>query len=182
MRSKFTTDTKLRKVVIGLSIIVAIIFVGWLAWFVASTFAFVDQTNQALLPAAVVPVASSIIKEPPVVEAPVPEEVPQVTTEPVAVAPAPTASEAPQVATPLQAPPSRWTPVFDTVGIPEADRPIILELAMSGFDWRLAGCACGQAARALTSPESRFTYLNLYVMNKYGSWSAARDQAVQGNW
>ena len=177
MRTKLSND-RLRKTIIGLSVFAVIIFVGWFAWLLASTASVSDQVQHAAAPVVAAPVFSSLAKKSTDLIPEAPAELPAGEVEaPVQTAPV-AQEEAP--AQPVSSSP--WTEVLDTVGIPQADQAIVLELTMTGFEWNLTNCGCGFAVMALSSPEARFTHLNNYVNKHYGSWSAARDQAAQGSW
>lgn len=178
MRTKLSTNDRIRTAIIGLSVIAAIVFVGWLAWVLASITSFGDQVQHAAAPVVAGPVVSSLAKKSTDLIPEAPAELPAGEDEaPVQTAPV-VHEEAP--AQPVSSSP--WTGALNTVGIPQADQAIVLKLTMTGFEWNLSNCGCGFSVMALSSPEARFTHLNNYVNKHYGSWSAARDQAAQGSW
>lgn len=178
MRTKLTTNERLKKTIIGLSVFAFIIFVGWLAWLLASTASFGDQVQHAAAPVVAGPVFSSLAKKTTDLIPEAPADLPAVEVD----APVQTAPVVQEEAPVQPASSSPWSSALNTVGIPQADQAIVLELTMNGFDWNLTNCGCGFSVMALSSPEARFTHLNNYVNKHYGSWSAARDQAAQGSW
>jgi hypothetical protein len=95
--------------------------------------------------------------------------------------------------TPLETPqpveqPVRTKPALEhadqltAAGIAESDQAIAESLIFIGSDWNLFHCNCGSTAMVATNPVSRLKVVNSYVLNNYGTWTAAQEQAATGNW
>lgn len=63
-------------------------------------------------------------------------------------------------------------------GIAEADHVIAEALIFRGGDWYLWRSNVGRPAMLATDPVARFTVVKNYVVNVYGTWSAASAQAT----
>lgn len=179
MRTKIKTNDRLKRTVIALVFLAVLVLTVWVVWFFVSMQSVTEELQTAALPAAVAPImvgaanADELLPVPPAPEAVVQEGEPVQSVAAVV-------KEAPVQ---LAAPESPWTGPLNTVGIAPADQPIVIELSMTGFEWNLLNCACYTQVHALSSNESRFHYLNIYVERHYGTWSAARDHfAAKGNW
>lgn len=178
MRTRLTTNHKLRRTIVSLVALALIAFIIWGVWFLTTMHAIVEQVEQVALPAASAP-AFALLAKPPITDLTPPAE--ELDAE---VAPSVQSAPTEQVEAPAQPEPvSPWADALDTVGIPESDRAIILELTMNGFDWNLTRCGCARQVLGLVSDESRFHYLNVYVEREHGSWDAARENFItEGTW
>lgn len=67
---------------------------------------------------------------------------------------------------------------MSAAGIAEADHLIAEALTFRGEDWHLWRSNVGRPAMLATDPVARFTVVKNYVVNVYGTWSAASAQAA----
>ncbi|VXC39356.1 hypothetical protein PLANTIT3_80103 [Plantibacter sp. T3] len=134
----------------------------------------VAQVTSKAEPAAAEPAAAVVAIEHPTE--------PVVSTQPGVAPQEPVSTTASKASTPVEvAPAVEHAPHADQMtaaGIAEADQTIAEALIFRGGDWYLWRSNVGRPAMLATDPVARFTVVKNYVVNVYGTWSAASAQAA----
>lgn len=105
--------------------------------------------------------------------------------EPIAeaeVAPAVQSTQRVAVETPAPAPTQSVTSDMTSADIDLIDQPIAQSLLFPNGSWDVSGCFCARHLVHIADPVARLARVNIYVVTKYGTWSAAQAQAVEGQW
>ncbi|TFC63731.1 hypothetical protein E3O62_02580 [Cryobacterium sp. TMT2-15-1] len=177
MRIKANRTIKPKAIVIvGVVLLLLAGYLAFMAWTFKTTS---DETRtqstsrQSSVSQAVSP-SEPVIEEATTVEL----ETPVVTEQP---APSPTARTAPAETIPTPAA-TQHSVAMSAAGIAESDHEIAESIVFIGSDWNLFYCVAGQLAMTATEPSARLGVVNRYVINNYGTWSAAQAQAAKGQW